>query len=82
MKRILIVMLAVLVSGCATKGYLRSVSAGHVGCLPDEIVISDEETDLLAGTTWIATCKGRRFVCSSYRTGEKSGEVQCVEALQ
>lgn len=82
MRRILTALLLVLLAACVTQGYLQSVSADHTGCLPDEIVISDEETGLITGTTSVAACKGRRFVCSAYRTGEKSGEVQCVEAMQ
>jgi hypothetical protein len=46
---------------------MEARSAGEVGCSPSEIMISDQETHLglvQSGATWVAECRGRRFVCS------------------
>jgi hypothetical protein len=43
-------------------------SAGHVGCQPGEVTISDETVGhdgFYSGTeTWVAECSGRRFICT------------------
>ena len=61
-------------AGCAD---LQSVSAGHIGCDPAEIEISEEERKLLTHT-WIATCKGIEFICTE-RSGGESTQVSCTE---
>jgi hypothetical protein len=55
---------AVLAVGCAPS--LRSKSAGFVGCAPGEITISGESASGGFGqdtSTWVAVCRGRRFIC-------------------
>jgi hypothetical protein len=42
---------------------LQEYSAGHVGCQPEEIAISDYLQRHI-GRTWYATCEGKRFLCS------------------
>ena len=54
-------------SSCVTmeqmaQGY-QEHSAGHVGCQPEQITISDFVTRHI-GSTWYATCDGKRFLCS------------------
>jgi len=46
---------------------LESRSAGQVGCSPEEISISSEQTHfglLQSAETWVAECHGRTFICS------------------
>src|SRR4051794_38400030 len=46
---------------------LESRSAGQVGCTPDEISVSNQQTQfglVQSGETWVAECHGRTFVCS------------------
>jgi hypothetical protein len=67
-----------LVSGCTS---LAGVSAGHVGCLQDDIKISNEQTDW-STKTWMATCEGRNYICSYAITGSSghggtTGQVNC-----
>jgi len=83
MKRVLLVVLIVFLLGCVSKiDRLRQVSAGHIGCSHNNITILDHKSDYWAsGDTWIAICKGKRFICSKYATGD-SGEVQCVEEIE
>ena len=50
------------VGGCRPSR--ESLSAGEVGCSPDEISISDENSSMNS-ETWIAVCAGRTFICSS-----------------
>jgi hypothetical protein len=42
-------------------------TAGQIGCTPQEIAISNEESHfglIQSGNTWVAECRGREFVCS------------------
>lgn len=50
--------------GCASS--LASVSAGHIGCAPSQIEISDEEIGF-SSTSWTATCGSRVYACSGAR---------------
>ena len=85
MKRVLLVVLIIFLLGCVLKsGRLRQVSAGHIGCSHNDITILDHKSDFWfpSGTsTWVATCKGKRFICSSYTKGD-SGEVKCVQEIE
>ena len=82
MKRILLVVLTIFLLGCVTKSKLRQISAGHIGCSHNNITILDHKSNYWATRdTWIAISKGKRFICSSYATGD-SGEVQCVQEIK
>lgn len=64
MKTLLGCLGLLLLAGCMGK---QARSAGAVGCGPDEIEISDERSHGLlvqSGETWVATCRGRTFVCT------------------
>lgn len=50
---------ALLAIGC---GSLQNASAGHVGCRPSEVVITNDNRAL--PRTWTATCHGRQYSCS------------------
>jgi len=50
--------------GCGGVDYLRAESAGHVGCEPEEIVISDSRRRAYS-RTWIAACRDRVFTCTA-----------------
>ncbi|MFZ5896858.1 MAG: hypothetical protein ACOY0T_37725 [Myxococcota bacterium] len=54
-------LVALPLFGCA--GSLASVSAGHVGCAPSQIEISDEVMGF-SSTSWTATCGERVYTCS------------------
>lgn len=64
--------------GCTPN--LRALSAGHVGCPPDQIEIS--EGQMRVGwsdntRTWVATCQGRRFRCTMH-SEEQSSTTDCA----
>jgi hypothetical protein len=49
----------------------EALTAGEVGCPPSEVSVSNEESSSGWGQsadTWIAECRGRRFVCSEVVT--------------
>lgn len=51
--------------GCMPSKEARS--AGEVGCSPDEIMISEDRYHfglVQSSQTWVATCRGRSFICS------------------
>jgi len=47
---------------------LAAVSAGHVGCAPANIEISDYDAVGMNAASWTATCGGREFACSGAGT--------------
>jgi hypothetical protein len=73
---LLVVLLAVLtgVSGCATTGDLKFISAGHTGCTPDQLTISNVQR---FGALWNATCNGKTYLCSRAGT---SSDYSCAIA--
>lgn len=65
MKRLLICcMLAVMMVGCTSARISKDLSAGVIGCLPDEIQIINETASVSGTHNWIAECNGKRFVCN------------------
>ena len=68
----LVLSAAAFTMGC---GDLQNVTAGHVGCAPSDITISDESTGWQSAS-WVATCNGKRYFCS----GAGQGNVSCKEA--
>ncbi len=57
--------LALSVGGCVSMTETRrQLSAGHLGCAPERIQIIEE-----SNYTWVSTCDGRRFRCSSTGMG-------------
>jgi hypothetical protein len=69
-------MIAVGVSGCFDK---QAASSGQIGCSPDEVVISDEESGY-SSKTWTATCGKEQYFCSLVATGKETGQVSCRAA--
>jgi hypothetical protein len=65
--------LILFIIGCSTTGTKRTLSAGSIGCLENEIEISHEER-----ASWLATCKGKEFVCSA--SGQDT--IKCTERLK
>jgi hypothetical protein len=64
------------VSGCVD---LAAATSGQIGCKPSDIEISNDESG--TGTrTWIATCHGVQYYCSSVLVTGTSGEVNCHSA--
>lgn len=56
--------LMTLLVGCATAPAMKNLSAGQIGCGPDEISIS--QSNVYGQTaSWIAECRGRTYWCSA-----------------
>jgi hypothetical protein len=58
----LLAMLAM--SGCASTGTAYPLSLGDVDCDANELRITDAKKSTATAHEWVATCKGKRFVCS------------------
>ena len=43
---------------------LEAISAGHIGCVPADVEVSDYETSGMNAASWTATCGHRVFSCS------------------
>ncbi len=64
-------LLAILQPGCANRiQSLKAVSAGQIGCSPEEIQITDSKP---GDGAWVATCRDVRYVCSAYQSGWGAG---------
>ncbi|SMF63243.1 hypothetical protein SAMN02745866_04082 [Alteromonadaceae bacterium Bs31] len=63
----LLIMLALLVSGCGPHiKSLKYSSSGETGCIPEDIEISYVDSDALGNArVWKAVCKGDIYVCAS-----------------
>lgn len=66
-----------LLAGCSTVPAMRNLSAGQLGCSPEDISISQAQT---YGQTasWAATCRGKQYWCSA--GGGESISTSCREA--
>jgi len=80
-----------LMGGCVPGK--EAQSAGQVGCTPEEISISQQESQfglIQSGETWVAECRGHTFVCTqTNQSGDDHGffdrlvaseQVSCSEA--
>lgn len=66
-------------SGCVSfSDQLKTVSAGHTGCAPEQLTISDIRT-AGGGYLWNASCNGKNYLCSGV-TASKSAEYSCALA--
>jgi hypothetical protein len=55
---------------------LQGISAGSVGCLPEEIQISHYKTVTgYAPETWLAQCRGHSFVCTYHYRATRCHEL-------
>jgi hypothetical protein len=57
---------------------LKIVSAGHTGCLPGEIEISNVNSSPNGSGTWNATCKSNVYLCSAVASVGKSESYSCA----
>jgi hypothetical protein len=77
-----VIILATLVgaTACAlTDGDLKALSAGHIGCAPEQLTISNRRAN--AGVLlWDASCNGKTYLCSQAITGKSSAEYSCAPA--
>ncbi len=81
MRIALLILPAIFLCSCASQGYLKSASAGQIGCAPNEITISNYESSGFPGVrswSWTATCKGKDFICTQVGTGEHSSQINCT----
>jgi hypothetical protein len=73
-------------TGCvaAHMDELKTASAGHTGCAPDRITISNHQRSGVLGSneTWNATCAGKVYLCSGIPSGKNSEEYSCAPAVQ
>ena len=56
--------------GCAAQ--MQQLSAGQIGCPPDEVQISNDQTHF-SSRTWEATCRGKSFMCTAVSGGQYAG---------
>jgi hypothetical protein len=57
---------------------LKLVSAGHTGCSPDENEISNVTAKPDGSGMWNATCKGKRYLCTSIGLTGNTAAFSCA----
>jgi uncharacterized oligopeptide transporter (OPT) family protein len=62
-------------TACVSTDYLKSISAGHTGCTPDQLTISNVQ-----GSMWNASCNGKIYLCSGVATGKSAAQYSCAPA--
>jgi hypothetical protein len=60
-------------TACATAGELKLISAGHTGCTPEQLTVSNVRN---LGTIWNATCNGKTYLCSRNSSGNSCALAQ------
>ena len=60
---------------------LKTVSAGHTGCTPEQLTISNYRSSS-GGFLWNASCKGKTYLCSEVTSGKSSDETSCAPVMQ
>jgi len=75
-------MLVVGMGGCTAMvvNQLKTVSAGHTGCAPDDNVITNIKAGADGGGTWNATCNGKVYLCSGVGSGHAES-FSCAAAV-
>jgi hypothetical protein len=57
---------------------LKIISAGHTGCTPEQLSISNFRANIFGGgLVWNATCHDRVYLCSGL-AGKSSGDYSCA----
>ena len=74
-----VVAVLVATTACQTMitDQLKAVSAGHTGCTPDQLTISNHQYNMY-GETWNATCNGKVYLCSGVASGKSSEDFSCA----
>jgi len=75
----------VLVATTACQMYisqLKTASAGHTGCTPAQITISNHAGSFGYNETWNATCNGTVYLCSGVGNGRSSEDYSCAPAVR
>jgi hypothetical protein len=62
-------------TACVSTDTLKLISAGHTGCTPDQLTISN-----VRGALWNASCNGKTYLCSGVSVGQSSAEFSCAPA--
>jgi len=84
------IMVLMLLNGCVTRsakltGYAaksyQTGSATKIGCLPEEITITDQEGGFVnRARSWYATCKGKTYFCTGVNDGHgRLTDVSCMK---
>ncbi len=79
MKRLIVLLvLAIIISGCTSARISSQFTSGQVPCRPEEIIITEETASAITGMhNWVAECNGKKYVCSYHHgDGAKCTEIK------
>ena len=68
MRNIFSLLVVMLAASCTTIEDYKGMSSGHVGCLPNEVEISDQSSTSTT-ESWVAICKNVAYVCNRDMSG-------------
>lgn len=84
-------LLAHALSGCAPvnnpdavpglKDAMQLISAGHTGCQPAENELSSVTLRPDGSGQWNATCRGRVYLCTTFKGVNPSSSYSCAPAV-
>jgi hypothetical protein len=60
---------------------LKTISAGHTGCMPDENDLTNVK-DSASSATWNATCKGKVYLCTGVSDSANARTYSCAPVAQ
>lgn len=66
-----------LLTSCMPVSQYQRATSGSIGCPMDELVVSDVDS-LGSEAAWTASCRGKKFHCS---TGRLAGNTLCTPEL-
>jgi len=87
-RALVLIAVATALSGCISANSpmiidkLKTVSAGHTGCAPQSIDITNVKAARDGSGTWNATCAGKTYLCSAVATVGHSESYGCSPAVQ
>ncbi len=68
-----------LLTGCVTNQQRQDITSGEIGCAPNDISISNEETSEV-GSTWTAECNQEKYYCSLVMSQGNIDSTSCKKA--
>ena len=79
-RSLILLGLAATAAACQSfvQNQLKIISAGHTGCAPEQLSISNFHANTFGGgEVWNATCNGKVYLCSGV-AGKSSGDYSCA----
>lgn len=75
----LLLFSCLFISACST---VPRAMSGKIGCPHDEIKVLDTQPGMgLVSTTWVASCRGRKYSCSLASGASSSNDINDMDCM-